>query len=202
LILAVAALALAPARLPPVDRCSIDPSFRRFRAELASTVQRRDARALLGIVADDVMVDFDSSRGPREFARVWRLDGKRGAQSGIWRELRTVMTLGCAPVGSARFMPSLVAQLGDAEPLETFVALPGAGLRNSPRNHSPVTARLSFHVVKLEGSWPPGTWAHVALSDGRSGYVRSTELRNALQWRAQFEKVAGRWRLMSFVDGD
>jgi hypothetical protein len=202
LTFAAAALALLPARLPPVDQCRGDASFLRFRSELARTIERHDAKGLLRIVADDVMVDFDASRGPREFAHAWKLDGKHAADSPVWNELATVMRLGCTQLGAVRIMPSLGEQLGDADPLETFLALPGAVLRASPSSGGRAISRLDYDVVTLKGSWPTGDWMHVALSGERSGYLRKDEVRTALQYRAGFEKAGGRWRMTSFVQGD
>ena len=202
MILVAVALAQLSARLPPVDQCREDASFLRFRSKLARTIERHDTKELLRVVADDVMVDFDTPRGPREFARAWKLDGKRAADSPVWGELATVIRLGCTQLGAVRIMPSHGEQLGDADPLETFLALPGVLLRAAPRSGAKALARLDYDVVTLKGSWPTGDWMHVALSGGRSGYLRKEEVRTALQYRAGFEKVGGRWRMTSFVQGD
>jgi hypothetical protein len=196
------ALAVGAATLPPVDQCSSDPSFARFRSNLVRIVDRRDAKALLAVVADDVMVNFDNSVGPRAFTRVWRLNGPKAGQSRVWRELRAVMQLGCANLGSTLVMPSLIGQLSASEQLEKFIALPGAKLRQSASLRGRSLATMNFHVVTFRESKAPEGWIGVALSDGRKGYLCDEEVRAALEYRAQFEKIGGRWRMTSFVEGD
>lgn len=193
---AVPAQAL-PLRLPPVDQCVGDPSFVRFRSALIRTIARRDATALLKLVADDVTVDFDGSQGPRDFARVWKLSRSRPEQSPIWQELAAVMRLGCARIGSARVMPSLVGQLDGDVAFDKLVALPGAMLRSDRR-----AIPLNYHLVTMEEGDAPEASVRVRLEDGRGGIVRRDQLRSALQFRAQFEKRRGRWRMTSFVEGD
>jgi hypothetical protein len=112
------------------------------------------------------------------------------------------LRLGCARVGSSRVIPSLVEQLSDDDQFDKLVALPGAKLRQSPDTGAPVIATLNYHVVTFEEGDAPEGWARVSLSTGRKGYVRRSALRAALEYRAQFEQVRGRWRLMSFVEGD
>ena len=165
------------------------------------SIERRDSKALLKIVADDIIVDFDGTKGPKQFARVWRLDGPSTTRSPVWRELAAVMRLGCARIDSVRVMPSLVGQLSDDEAFEKFVALPQAKLRRSPNDKAGVLATLNFHILTFREG---GTerWIAVALSDGRRGYVLRDQVRAALQYRAQFEKIGNRWRMTSFVEGD
>ena len=202
MILWAAALAFGAARIPPVDQCRGESSFDSFRSGLARIVERRDSKALLAVLSDQVMVDFENSSGPREFARVWKLTGNHARQSPVWRELALVMRLGCARADRARVMPSLVIQLSDQDALEKFLALPRAQLRQAPTENARVVARLNFHVVTRQESSAPNGWWRVALSNGRSGYLRESEIRTALQYRAQFEKIGPRWRLVSFVEGD
>lgn len=201
MLLAIA-LAAGAARLPPVDQCAGDPSFARFRADLIRTIERKDRKALLDLLADDVLVDFDGSAGRREFARAWNLDRSGAAKSAVWRELRTVMRLGCARIDRARVAPSLVGQLSDADQFEKFIAMPGAKLRQTPSDRGRVIATLNFHLVTFREGDAPNGWLRVATSDGRRGYLRRDQMRGALEYRAQFEKARGRWRMTSFVQGD
>lgn len=200
--LTVALVAAAAARLPPVDQCAGDRSFVSFRSQLRAAVHRKDAGALLRMVADDVMVDFGGLTGRAGFARKWQLSGRSARRSPLWPELDAVMRLGCARVDRARVMPALINQLEDGQAFEQFIALPGVKLRRSPSDHSPVLTTLNFHLVTFVESDAPEGWLGVALSDGRRGYVRRNQIRAALDYRAQFEKIAGQWRMTSFVEGD
>jgi hypothetical protein len=181
---AAVAFAMGAATLPPIDQCAGDPSFAAFRSNLIRIVERRDAKALVAILSDTVMVDFDNSTGPRAFARAWRLNGRKPAESRVWPELKAVMKLGCARVGAARVMPSFLAQLPGSDQFEKFIALPGAKLKQSAALDSRTLATLHFHVVSFRDSNAPDGWLGVALPDGRQGYVRRDEVRAALEYRA------------------
>ena len=148
------------------------------------------------------MFSFDGSEGKAKFAHLWLLDGTQKDRSPIWAELETAMSLGCARVDNAFLMPSLSEQLPDVDVFEKLLALPGAQLRQAPHGDSRLIATLEYDLVLFDEDNDTDGWQKVALSDGRKGYVLRSQLRTALEYRAQFEKVNGRWRLTSFAEGD
>ena len=202
-ILAAIALAGAtPDRLPPIDQCTPDPSFQRFRSELAEIVDRRDTQRLLELVAEDVLVDLGGGVGKKAFVAEWKLDGRQ--PSGLWSEIRTLLRLGCIKGEGGYLMPSLFEQLGsDGETLETYVAVvPGSALRSEPRAGAPVVATLDWDVLKLQTVSDDVNWYRVSLRDGRNGYVRASEARNPLEHRLLVARVGGKWRITALVAGD
>src|SRR5690349_7916755 len=107
-LLAVASPAQAfPRKLPPVDQCRA-AGLSAFRNRLTQVVARRDAKALLALLADDVLVNFGGEDGPSAFAETWALDGPR--QSDLWPLLAKILKLGCAQLGSKFAIPSLTMQ--------------------------------------------------------------------------------------------
>jgi hypothetical protein len=197
-LLTLAAI-VGPAKLPPIDECAADPSFVQFRAELLSSVEKRDVRAILDALDDRVLVDFGGGEGKAAFRSAWRLHDPE--QSKIWGELKDALSLGCAIRGGVAIAPSLSAQLDpDADPYETVLAKPGGTLRNGQSQE--VLGTLEWDLLTI-GSWPMrGDLIQVKLADGRMGYVKSGDVRGVGDYRLNMEKRRGVWRITAFVAGD
>ena len=200
-----AALFLAgatPDRLPPIDQCSSDPAFQRFKSELSDIVARRDQAKLLALVADDVLVDLGGGVGQTAFMAAWNLDGPR--TSDIWAELATLLRLGCTHDDGGFLMPSLFEQAGSAiDTLDTYIAtIPGSPLRVEPRADSPAIATLDWDVLKMETVSDDQQWYLLSLPDGRRGYVRPGEVRIPLEHRLFVGKVGGALKITALVAGD
>ena len=189
--------------MPPIDQCSGDPSFERFRSELVEIVSRRDKERLLELVDDNVQVDLGGyGYGKRAFIAAWTLDTPQ--QSKVWGEIATLLRLGCISGEGGKLMPSLFEQVGpDRDPLETYVAVvPGSPLRSEARADAPAVATLHWDVLTLEEVVGDLDWWRVRLSDGRRGYVRAGEARNPLDYRMFVSKADGAWRIRALVAGD
>ena len=206
LLLAVSLLALdAPAsgrQLPPTDQCASDEEFVSFRAALVDAVERRDSVHILDVVSNDIHVDFGGGAGRDYFARTWALD--RPEDSRLWHELGEVLRLGCAPSpDGAYWAPSLFATTEIDDPFSTFLVIrENAPLHTRPDDRSPMLATLSWELV--EGvDWQEGDdWWRVRLTDGREGFMRRSDLRSPVDYRAAFERIDGRWRMTTFIAGD
>ena len=188
--------------MPPVDQCTADKSFTQFRDELRRTVDRRDAKRLLSIVADDVHASLGGDVGKKDFIQLWSLDtNPRGSL--VWKELGDALRFGCTMRSGVATIPSFGDQLGaDRDPFETFVALPGTALHQRKSDQSVVVARLRWHVLTLRGQWDGGPWVGVKLDDGRKGYVRETKVRSPIGYRAWFHKRGNTWEMAGFLAGD
>ena len=204
LLLPILLLAAQPqaARSPPVDQCAADRSFAAFRKGLLRTIARRDKAALMDVVAEDIATDFGGGSGRADFARMWRLDG--GGPSPLWAELAEALRLGCARRGDAAVVPALAEGLPEwADPFETLIAVePGSPLRAAPDADAAIVKRLDWDVLQAPDWNGESDWIEVATGDGRRGFVRRSEVRSPIDWRARFEKKGGRWRMTSLVAGD
>ena len=189
-------------QLPFTDHCTSDPSFTEYRARLSAAVSQRNVSALRPLVAKDVRIGFglENSDGWPAFVRTWALD--RPAESQLWAELDKVLSLGCEEVGAQRYAPGNFTKLtGYNEPLLYVALTSGAPLRSQPDGGAPIIMMLDNHVLIDVGVAPEG-WLSVRLTDGRSGYVRSAEARSAIDYRARFIRVEGRWVMAAFIAGD
>ena len=221
LLLIVAALQLSqaePLRAPPIDQCGDDPTFVEYREKLAGAIALKDADALRPLVDLNIKTSFgpDGDDGWSGFVRDWNLD--RPADSELWLELAEVLNLGCAmddghPAAPGNFsqLPDigvLLGQVGGAiEGLPPFFAVQkDAALRSRPDDNAALVRLLDYHVLieildDKPGSVPEG-WLHARLTNGQSGYVRLTAVRNVIDLRASFEKRDGKWVMTSFLGGD
>ena len=202
LLLALAIAAETPARLPPVDECAADAGFVAFRDELQGAIARKDAAAILAVITDDIEVDFGGGAGRADFVRTWELE--RPASSRLWDELGRALSLGCAgDSGGELYAPSMfVADVFDDPFTGALVIRPGAELRAAPDAASAALAALDWDVVTVPEWDGEGAWQRVTLADGRSGYVRSEDLRSPIDYRAAFRRIDGRWRMVAFIAGD
>jgi hypothetical protein len=204
---AAAALMAAPAegqkrKLPIADECGRDTSFRGFRERLIRAASAKDVRDLLELTADDVKFSFGDDHGENGFKASWNLD--RPASSQFWKELLSVLRLGCTMQGSHASAPYIFGRFPQAlDPSNHVVAVhPRAVARAAPSVRSRVIANLDFDIVKLAGDDAGGSWVAVTLRGGRLAYIRRSQVRSPLDYRALFEKIEGRWLMTMFIAGD
>ena len=199
------ALVVAPAgaadRRPPVDTCATDVSFAAFRTTLNDAIARRDHIFILSILPEDILVSFGGDGGREEFAREWRLGE---SDSSFWDELRTVLSLGCRIVENDFVAPALTSQLGeDEDPFDVVVAVrSGAVMRAEANDASAVVAALDWDVLHMRPVETDEAWMALRLQDGREGFVRRSDVRSPIDYRAYFNRANGRWRMTSFIAGD
>lgn len=192
------------AKLAPVaDESAKDASFARFRAELLAAVARKDARWLLGVLAEDVKVSFGDEHGRASFERHWELQAPE--RSRVWGVLRKLMELGgtfdaeggfTAPYTFTRF-----PQEWDA--YEAVVCVrPRVALLDAGRAGARVLRRLEWEILSLVDGMGEGRYLRVKTGDGVEGWVAAAEVRSPLDYRARFVRLEGRWRMVFLVAGD
>ncbi len=202
LVIGAALAAATPAQLPQVDRCRDDAAFNKFRSAIEDAVTRKDPVALRRLVADDIRSNFGGDGSWKEFSSTWALDDPQ--KSALWKELQSVMALGCAKTeDKGRVFPGLFEDMGDeADPFELLVARPGAALRSAPDKTAPVVTKLEWtSTIQLE-SPESGDWVKVQVPGGASGWVETSQLISPLDYRLVSEMRDGRWRITAFVAGD
>ena len=198
------ALAAAPVRLPPVDRCGGDPEFQTLRSQLEQVVAKQDFNGLQGLMADNVRVTFGGRYGRDDFRRFWQQSNERAE---LWKELRNAMRLGCATAVDGqgkeyRAMPSAFVLGDDLDGFTTWVALPGAILRSSSSARSGVRMRLPAWTVLHEVEHDGGQWIEARTPKGRRGFVSTTQARSIIDYRIVFGRRDGAWKITAFVAGD
>ena len=200
-------LLTAQTKLLPVDESASDPQFSKFYQSFRTAVSQKDAKGLLSILDPEVETELDGDKGPRAFERYWN---PSDSKSKVWTELAAVTGLGgsfsteqgtrmfCAPYTYSKF-PDAIDSFDHGVILRANVEL-----RSRPSESSPVVGKLSHDIVKVpswEASRTDAGWIRVATRAG-TGYVRSTDIRSPIDFRACFHRKGGRWLLRYLIAGD
>lgn len=192
-----------PLRAPPIDQCSDDPTFVEYLEKLAGAVASKDAEVLRPLVD----VEIKTSHGPGDdgwagFIRDWKLD--RPADSELWLELSEVLDLGCSNYDDMKLMPATFdyREVEGTHPYPYWAVEKGAAFRSRPEDTAPVVMLLENHILLEQENTAPEGWLHARLTNGQSGYVRLTAVRNVIDLRASFEMRDGKWVMTGFLGGD
>jgi hypothetical protein len=187
--------------LPPVDESAQDPTFLAFKVRLLGTLQRRDVPALMRVLDPKVRVRFGAAEGVAAFRRYWNLE--QPAQSRLWTELATVLRLGATRDDSDFIAPYVFTRFPHTLDVHAHAAVirPDAVLRTSPVPAAAKVATLHFDIIQLTGEHRNG-WAEARTDDGKTGWLRQSDLRSPMDYRAFFEKKNGEWKLTAFTTGE
>jgi hypothetical protein len=161
--------------------------------------------ALTALMSDDVHVSFGGRRGRQEFVAFWRQTPAEHGQ--LWRQLDTILTLGCASTRDGRgdeyrALPAMFVTSGALDGFTTWVALPGAVLRERPSTKARAVMRVPAWTVLGEVEYNGGDWIKVRTPRGRRGHVAVGLARSIIDYRLIVEQRAGRWRITAFLAGD
>jgi hypothetical protein len=197
----------------PVDEAAKDASFLAFRTKLISAVKRHDAKYLVSILDRDISASFGGDKGIEDFKKMWKLNSPN---SELWGELLTVLTNGgtfSTEENTTIFSaPYLFNEFpGDLDAFE-YQAIFGnnVNLRSRADLKSEVIARLSYNIVKVDyqnsvsdkrkdGEY---LWYKVETLGGLKGFVKAEFVRSPIDYRAGFQKKAGKWKMVYFIAGD
>jgi len=208
-------------KLYPVDEAAKDASFKRFRDKLIVALKRRDRKFLLSSLHPKILNSYGGEGGIREFVDTWELNSPT---SKVWKELLTVLSLGGsfdnengqktfgAPYISSRW-DSLANKLPpDGADAFTHSAIIAASvpIYSKPDAAGRAVAFLSYDVVEVDNErsvWRDADrdellWVKIKTLKSQEGYVQGDRIRSAIDYRAYFKKVRGKWLMYIFVAGD
>ncbi len=200
-------------RLPPVDESPQDPSFALFRENLLAAIQRKDLPFIKNILDAEIQFSFGGGYeglSPRSgFLKFFELD-QNPEKSPFWQEFQTALTLGCTQEPPSGFdCPYVFSRWPDRfDPFDYKVVIQkDAPLRKKPDPQSKVLRKTDYEILytPLKGGESDETeteWAVIHLSRKKRGYILKRQLRSPIDYRALFEKKAGRWQLTAFIAGD
>lgn len=206
-------------KLYPVDEAAKDASFKRFRDRLIVALKKRDGKFLLSIVHPKILNSFGGDGGIREFVNTWK---PNSSDSKVWTELLTVLSLGGsfdrengqkvfgAPYISSRWdsIQNKLPREADAFTHSAIIAA-RVPVYSKPDVAGRALAFLSYDVVEVDnersvwkGEHEELLWGKIKTSKGQEGYVEGDKIRSAIDYRAYFKKVRGKWLMYIFVAGD
>ncbi|MFQ5623916.1 MAG: hypothetical protein ACE5FS_11030 [Paracoccaceae bacterium] len=192
-----------PNRVNDGDYSALVGSLKRIAAD-------RDADALIGMAAQDILLGFGGNSGREEFRRI--VSGRR-----FWQEFGRVLAGGGVMVtgedGSrTAIFPAAFHDWPDD--LDAFGLLYGdredAVMRAGPSETAPVLAGLYRRIV-VRGPYPDGHerltedgWVGICTAENGCGFARSGHVRSPIDWRAVLtqSRRGADWVLETFVSGD
>ncbi len=198
-------------QLVPRDEAMADPSFRAFRTTLDAAVAAKDASALRGLLAPDVLINFGGESGADVFFERWQ---PSAADSKLWELLAELLRSGSTfhrESGAAdATYPFFFESFPDDFDGFTSGVIVGrnVNVRERPDSESPVVAQLSYDIVRVpdwgegDSQSPASPWVRVELHDGNAGYVSRKLIRSPAGYRVGFHASAGTWKLTYLVAGD
>ena len=178
------------------DACTEEPGYPAFRASLERVVAARDGEGLRALFHADGAMRVHGVGG-RSSAHDWGLG--RPEAAAVWPELQEILALGCARSGERLVLPGMAA-VSDLEPGQVIV-LRDETLRLAPEAHAKAVRAVERGEVFSFDAWDaPKGWTSV-LVDGKTGYLPTSALRSAADFRLELAPFEGGWRIASFSDG-
>jgi hypothetical protein len=200
-----------------------DASFEAFRKQLGTVVEKKDRKALAGLVVQDFF--WLGEKGDRadkkkpgidNLAKAIQLDGKDapgwellGAAAGDptgtpYPDRKDTVCSPADPTFSMDEFEALVKSTGTEEDDWAFPAQQGIEVHASAQPNSPVVEKLGMHFVRVvqEQTAQQSPMVRVITPSGKSGFVSPDALNPLGNDQLCFSKDAGGWKISGFVGGE
>jgi hypothetical protein len=186
------------------DQSARDASLQTLLGAMRQIVRRRDAKALLALMAPDFKVEFDVGKGPTIFRRHWHLEAPG---SRVWPVLDRVLALGGTFYSDSLFaLPYVYTRFPlDLDRLHYVVATGEIPMRATPGATGARIAVLKDAILQLASPLtPPAMLADVpfvAVQHPEHGvcYVAGSDVYSPAGHRVFLEKRQGQWRWLSLA---
>jgi hypothetical protein len=202
-----------------------DPSFADFRNRLGAAAQHKDRAAVAKLIVpqgffwlQDKDLADSSKSGIDNLAKAIGLDNSDGTGWEILSDAASDPTLAelpenkgvfCAPAPptlDAQAFAALVQSTG-TDPAEWgYPTQSGIEVKAAAQPNAPVVEKLGMYLVRVlperappDSSAPPSL--HIALPDGKSGYVPLDAIAPLASDEICYTKAAGGWKIAGYVGG-
>jgi hypothetical protein len=195
-------------RLCPTDEAMSDSSFLSARRQMIEAVEAKDEAKLLAMIDPAIRTSFGDEGGIEAFKKMWKLET---ASSPVWDELEEILENGgrFRGVGGERsfWAPSVYAAWPDSLDAFVYVAAMGAEvpLRSAPADSATEIERVDWEILERmqdETSSDDSKWIQVRTAQRKVGWVRESDVRSPIDYRAGFKTTGGEWRMNVLVAGD
>jgi hypothetical protein len=204
---------------PPVS----DPSFEAFRKQLGAVAQKKDRKALAGLVAQNFF--WMGEKGDKADKKKPGLDnlakaiGLDGKEAPGWDALGAASTdptgmpfpdrkdTICAPADPV-FNPQEFEALAKSSATEegdwAYPTQAGLEVRAGQQPNSPVIEKLGLHFVRVvhDPKAQPGPMIRVVTPSGKTGFVPAEALNPLGGDQLCYTKEAGGWKISGFIGDD
>ena len=200
-----------------------DPSFEAFRKQIGAAAEKKDRKALAGLVAQNFFWmgekgdKADKKKpGVDNLAKAIQLDGKEAPG---WEMLGAASTdptgtpfpdrkdTICAPADptfNPQELEALAKSTGTDEGDWAYPTQTGLEVHSGPQPNSPVVEKLGLHFVRVmqDQNAQPGPMLKVVTPSGKTGFVPAEALSPLGSDQLCYSKEAGGWKISGFVGGD
>lgn len=205
-------------KIPPIDEAEKYKDFYDFRKDLIKAVHNKDKKFLLQHISQDIKTSFGIADGKEAFIYYWELH-ENSENSKFWDEFTQVLELGGSfiqDIGAPYFIaPYVFTQFPEKYDVYQHALITGnkVHLRDKPSLNSNIVMDLSYEIVFLyplkantlvqqtidnESHY----WYKIKTLHNKTGYIYGKYIRQAIDYRAIFEKVNNQWLLTGFLAGD
>ncbi len=205
---------LSAKQLPPRDECLAIEGYYDLRQNLESIVKRRDSKALMALADPKIDTDFFGGEGSiASFKRNFNLEA--GEKSYIWDEMEQIMRLGCDSRDGRIAFPYMDSHSNDVVEIDGYskgardgstghgVVIGNAVImRDRPDENGAIVATLYWDIYDFEAYTERRDWAQISIEGGKTGWVKSSVLRDFSNTRMGFERKNGQWRMIYIVAGN
>jgi hypothetical protein len=202
-----------------------DPSFEAFRKQLAAIAEKKDRKALAGLVVQNFFwmgekgdkADKKKS-GLDNLAKAIQLDGKEapgwemlGAASADptgtpFPDRKDTICAPADPTFNPQELEALAKATGTDEGDWAYPTQTGLEVHSGPQPNSPVVEKLGLHFVRVMEDNAPGNqqspMLKVVTPSGKTGFVPAEALSPLGNDQLCYSKEAGGWKISGFVGGD
>lgn len=198
----------------PRDEAEVNPDFFKFRQQLGQALQKKDLDFVLSHLDDNVKLSFGGLAGKKDFLKMWNLE-KNPEKSEMWRTLLDVINLGGRFEDKERNSFTAPYTFLAEEVEDSYQSLIVIGenvtVRKTPSTKGAILGFLSYDVVKrvYESNPPQETinqethpWIKIETKEGIVGYVYGKYMRSPIDYRVNFVKKDGTWKITFFIAGD
>jgi hypothetical protein len=203
-----------------------DPTFEAFRKQLAEIVQKKDRKALAGLVANNFFWMGEKGDkavkgrpGIENLAKAISLDARDGtgwellegfaaeASASPYSERQNTI---CAPA-EPQFNEQEFEQLTEATSTDdgdwAFPTQSGLEMRASAQPNAPVVEKLGMHfILVMDDDSAPATqgspMVRVVAPSGKVGFVPVDSISPLINDQLCYVKQGGAWKIAGFLGGD
>jgi hypothetical protein len=202
-----------------------DPSFEAFRKQLGAVAEKKDRKALAGLVAPNFFWmgekgDKADKKKPsvENLAKAIQLDGKEapgwellGAAAGDptgtpFPDRKDTICSPADPTFNAQELEALAKATGTDEGDWAYPTQTGLEVHSGPQPNSPVVEKLGLHFVRVMQDNAPGDQQNpmlkVVTPSGKTGFVPAEALSPLGNDQLCFSKEGGGWKISGFIGGD
>ena len=202
-----------------------DPSFEAFRKQLGAVAEKKDRKALAGLVVPNFFWmgekgDKADKKKPgiENLAKAIQLDGKDatgwemlGAASDdptgmAFPDRKDTLCAPADPTFNTQELEALAKATGTEEGDWAYPTQTGLEVHSGPQPNSPVVEKLGLHFVRVMEDNAPGNqqspMLKVVTPSGKTGFVPAEALSPLGSDQLCFSKEGAGWKISGFIGGD